>query len=72
MTSLQGCQDSDGLRNYLQNAQLKVEVIHHASYYSNLAHVGQMLQDEVNRLIGKLTRAKYLLLSAVMSLMSLK
>lgn len=40
MTSVQGCQDADGLRNYLQNAQLKVE----------------MLQDEVNRLTGKLTR----------------
>jgi endonuclease IV len=68
MTSVQDCQDADGLRNYLQNAQLKVEVRRHASYYTNLAHVDQMLQDEVNRLTGKLTRAKYLLASAIMSL----
>jgi hypothetical protein len=68
MTSVQGCQDADGLRNYLQNAQLKVEVRRHVPYYTNLAHVDQMLQDEVNRLTGKLTRAKYLLAGAIMSL----
>lgn len=68
MTSVQGCQDANGLRNYLQNAQLKVEVTRHASYYTNPAHVDQMSQDEVNRLTGKLTRAKYLLPSAIMSL----
>jgi endonuclease IV len=68
MTSVQGCQDADGLRNYLQNAQLKVEVRRHTSYYTNLAHVDQMLQDEVNRLTGKLTRTMYLPTSAVMSL----
>jgi endonuclease IV len=68
MTSVQDCQDADGLRNYVQNAQLKVEVGRHASYYTNLAHVDQMLQDEVNRLTGKLTRAKYLLTSSTMSL----
>ena len=31
MTSVQGCQDAEGLRNYLQNAQLKVEVRRRAS-----------------------------------------
>ncbi len=59
MTSVQGCQDALGLRDYLQNTQLKVEVRGHASYHTNLAYVNQMLQDEVNRLTGKLTRAKY-------------
>ena len=60
MTSVQGCQDAVGLRDYLQNTQLKVEVRSHAPYYFNLAHVDQMLQDDVNRLTGKLTRAKCL------------
>jgi endonuclease IV len=68
MTSVQGCQDADGLRNHLQNGQLKLEVRRHVSYYTNLAHVDQMLQDEVTRLTGKLIRAKYLLPSAIMSL----
>ena len=58
MTSVQGCQDADGLRSYLQNAQLKVEVRNHAYPY-HLAHVDQTLQDEVKRLTGKLTRASY-------------
>jgi len=58
MTRVQGCQDADGLRSYLQNAQLKVEVRRHASYYNSLTHKDQMLQDEVDRLTGKLTRAK--------------
>ena len=31
MTSVQGCQDAEGLRDYLQNAQLKVEVRRRAS-----------------------------------------
>ena len=60
MTSLKGCQDADGLRDYLQNAQLKVEVRHHVSFFPNLAHIDQMSQDEVKRLTGKLTRAVYL------------
>ena len=45
-----------------------MEVRRRASYYTDLAHVDQMLQDEVNRLTGKLNRAKYLLTSAIMSL----
>ena len=68
MSSVQGCQDAGGLRDYLQNSQLKVEVRSHGSYYPNLAHVDQMLQDEVNRLTGKLTRAKCLHARAIMSL----
>jgi endonuclease IV len=71
MTSVQGCQDASGLRSYLQNAQLKVEVRRHASYYTNLAHVDQMLQDEVNRLTGKLTRAKCFHARAIISLKSI-
>ena len=68
MTSVRGCQDTDGLRDYLQNAQHKMEVRRCGSYYTDLAHVDQMLHDEVSRLTGKLNRAKYLLASAIMSL----
>ena len=68
MTSVQGCQDAVGLRDYLQNTQLKVEVRSRASYNPNLAHVNQMLQDDVNRLAGKLTRAKCLHARVIMSL----
>jgi hypothetical protein len=68
MTSVQGCQDAVGLRDYLQKTQLKEEVRSHASYYPNSAHVDQMLQDDVNRLTGKLTRAKCLHARAIMSL----
>jgi hypothetical protein len=39
MTSLSGCHDADGLRDYLQNAQLKVEVRKHASFFLDLAHI---------------------------------
>lgn len=39
-TSIQSCQDADALRDYLQNAHLKVEIS----------------QDEIKRLTGKLTR----------------
>lgn len=68
MTPVQGCQDAVGLHNYLQNTQLKVEVRSHASYYPNLAHMDQMLQDDVSRLTGKLTRAKCLHARSAMSL----
>jgi hypothetical protein len=69
VTSVQGCQDAVGLRDYLQNTQLKVEVGSRASYHpSDGAHVDQMLQDEINRLTGKLTRAKYLLAFVTMLL----
>lgn len=33
LTSAQSCQDADGLRDYLQNAQLKVEVRLHTSHH---------------------------------------
>ena len=57
MTSLKGCQDADGLRDYLQNAQLKVEVRNHVFSCPDMAHIDQISQDEVKRLTGKLTRA---------------
>jgi len=60
MTSLKGCQDADGLRDYLQNAQLKVEVRNHVFSCPDLAHIDQISQDEVKRLTGKLTRAMHL------------
>ena len=60
MTSLKGCQDADGLRDYLQNAQLKVEVRNHVSSCPDLTHIDQMSQDDVKRLTGKLTRAVHL------------
>jgi hypothetical protein len=60
LTPAQGCQDAQGLRDHLQNAQLKVEVRIHAFYHYSVADVDQMSQDEIKRLTGKLTRADHL------------
>ncbi|KAI0287030.1 peroxisomal membrane anchor protein conserved region-domain-containing protein [Russula aff. rugulosa BPL654] len=45
MTSVQGCQDADGLRNYLQNAQLKVEELRETHRLESGSQIG--LVDEL-------------------------